>query len=283
MPTAPFLADYAQRMVLYGNAVYMIDVDFGLALIPASGFKVRGSYQPSSWTYQLTLPRPTGEPAKRLVPAAGVVHVLSGATSSSPWRGRSPLERAGLTAGQLANIEKSLGLDSSVPTGGILPQPDAATPMAVKQAQTALSQGKGGLTLVETTAAGWGQGQTAAPRQDWEQKRFGPMPPAPNIALRDSASNAVLAALGASTKLWNGDGASMRESYRLLVANTAQSLAALLEREIGVKLEVPVAFDLSPAGSLDPRGLGRAVGSLVAAGMPLDEAKGIAGLGGRLA
>ena len=161
-----------------------------------------------------------------------------------------------------------------------MPQPDAASPAAVKQAQTALTQGKGGLTLVETTAGGWGQGLTAAPRQDWQQKRFGAMVQQPNVLLRDSASHLVMASLGVNRKLFDGDGSSAQDAHRLMVSGVVQHLAALLEREIGVKLERPLTLDLSPAGGYDVRGVGRAVGSLVQAGVPLDQAIKIAGIEG---
>ena len=64
---------------------------------------------------------------------------------------------------------------------------------------------------------------------------------------------------------------------------SVQELAALLEDEVRVKLGTPVTIDLSPSTSVDARGLGRAVNSLVGAGIDLEEAKTIAGLNGRLA
>ena len=273
-----FLADYASRMMVTGNAIYLIDVEDGIGLIPACAFDVGGGYRPSSWVYSLDLPRPSGDAIKRRVPAGGVVHVKTGATPASPWRGRSALERAGLTSGQLAHIERSLGLDSSVPTGGILPQPDGASAMAVAQANAALSQGKGALTLIETTAGGYGQGPTAAPRKDWEQVRFGPQVQQPNVQLRDSASNLIMASLGINSKIFDGDGASAQAAHRLMVTGVVQHLAALLEREVAVKLLQPLTLDLSPAGGYDVRGIGRALGSLVQAGLPLDQALRVAGI-----
>ena len=268
-------------MMVSGNYVAVIDVEDGIGLIPSCGSDVGGGIRPSSWVYQVDLPRPGGDPIKRRVPAEGVVHVLSGAAAASPWRrGRSPLESAGLTSGQLAHIERSLGLDASVPTGGIMPQPDGASPASVKQAEPALTQGKGGLTLVETVAAGWGQGKTAAPRKDWEQVRFGAMVQQPNVLLRDATGQLIMGALGVNRRLFDGDGASSESAYRGMVSGICQHLAVLLEREIGVKLERPLTLDLSPASGYDVRGIGRAVGALVNAGVPLDSALRIAGVEG---
>ena len=70
----------------------------------------------------------------------------------------------------------------------------------------------------------------------------------------------------------------MREAHRLLAAGPAQTLARLLEVEVGAKLEQPVVLDLSPAQAVDLKGYGRAVASLVGAGVPLDQALKLAGL-----
>lgn len=277
-----FLRDYAQRMLLHGNAIYLVDIEDGLTLIPAASFEVGGGYRSSSWMYSLELNRPSGSPITRRLPGAGVVHVSRGAAAATPWLGRSPLQGC-LAADALAQIERSLGFDSSLPTGGLMPQPDGASPKAINQAQTALTTGKGGIALIETTTAGYGQGKEAAPKGDWDQKRYGPMVPESSISFRDSASMAVLSAIGVSNRLFDGDGAAQRESHRLLVAGVCQELCALLENEVAVKLGTPVTIDLSPSTSVDARGLGRAVGSLVQAGIELEEAKTIAGLNGRLA
>lgn len=48
-------------------------------------------------------------------------------------------------------------------------------PLAELKADIRAARGKA--LLVETTAAGWGEGRTAAPPGDWRSSRFGPMPP----------------------------------------------------------------------------------------------------------
>ena len=87
-------------------------------------------------------------------------------------------------------------MDSSVPGGGaIMPQPDGISPKAIKEIQSALTTGKGAITLVETTGQGFGAGITARPSEDWTQKRFGPVIPEHNIALRDSSHNPYIGAM----------------------------------------------------------------------------------------
>ena len=282
--TPSFLADYAQRMILSGEAIYMIDVDVDgqIALIPSFETQLKGGYSPLSWLYEVSLPRPGQAPVVRRVPAAGIVHVRWGQLPTSPWAGRSPLARAGVTGEQLARIEQSLLHDASVPTGGLMPLPDGATQAHITQAATALKTGKGHTSTIETTSSGFGQGPSAKPAHDWEQKRFGPEPPQENVLLRNSTSDLVLGALGVNSKLLDGDGSSAMAAWRLLLLGPVQTLASLLESEVADKLKTPLRLDLSPAGATDVRGLGRAVGSLVGAGMDLRAAMAIAGLDSRL-
>ena len=70
--TPAFLADYASRMMVTGNAVYLIEVEDGIGLVPSCAFDVGGGYRPSTWVYEVSLPRPSGDPIKRRVPVDGV-------------------------------------------------------------------------------------------------------------------------------------------------------------------------------------------------------------------
>ena len=151
--TPGFLADFAARMALRGEAVYVIDVEGGLSLTGVHGVKIAGSWQPRSWTYEVELPRPSDpRPIVRRLPAEGIVHVKWGESTSEPWQGRSPLTRAGLTAKQLAFIERSLSTDAEPRSGQILPQPDGISPKAVQQVRAAITKGLGGISLIETQA-----------------------------------------------------------------------------------------------------------------------------------
>ena len=276
------LRSYASTMLLRGEFVALVDIDDDgvLGLVQAHEVEVGGSWRPSSWVYRLRIPRPGGEDVVRRSPAAGVIHVKWNEKSSSPWLGRSPLESAGLTSGQLANIERSLGHDASIPTGALLAVPDAASKTQVAQAKNAISSGKGGLSLLETTSSGWGKGGDAKPAKDLQQIRFGGEVPQTNVQLRDSSAAAVMACLGLNRRMFDGDGSSAESAYLLLVTGVCQTLCSLLEREVEDKLEIPVQFDLSPAHAADIRGLGRAIGAMVNAGMSLADAQEAAGLTG---
>ena len=123
------LVDMARRVLLTGNAVYLLDVDAigGMSLVPASSFEVTGGYRPDSWVYRLSLPRPGGEPVTKTKTSDGVVHVKVGPTTIEPWRGVSPLRECGLTSEALAYLDRSLGMDAKPPAGLLMALPDGAT------------------------------------------------------------------------------------------------------------------------------------------------------------
>ena len=276
--TPAFLVDLARRLFTCGNAVYRIDVDGnGLDLVAASSFDVGGSA--GHWVYSLETPQPGDRKAdRRRVSADGVVHVRINAPSSEPWRGRAPWMIASASAKTYAQIEKSLGLDSSVVGGMIMPQPDGASPKSIKEIQGALTAGKGGLTLVETTSQGFGQGLTAAPKQDWEQKRFGALIPEFNTILRDSSASAIMQAFGVSQAMFSGDGNAMREARRLMFLDSILPTSAIIALELTSKLEEPVSIGHELSEHLDSQRMGRFLKSLVDAGFSLPDAAAIVGL-----
>ena len=185
---------------------------------------------------------------------------------------------ASASAKTYAQIEKSLGLDSSVVGGMIMPQPDGASPKSIKEIQGALTAGKGGLTLVETTSQGFGAGITAAPKQDWEQKRFGALIPEFNTILRDSSASAIMEAFGVSQAMFSGDGNAMREARRLMFLDSILPTSAIIALELTSKLEEPVSIGHELSEHLDSQRMGRFLKSLVDAGFSLPDAAAIVGL-----
>ena len=65
---------------------------------------------------------------------------------------------------------------------------------------------------------------------------------------------------------------------RRLTHTTISPVAAIAAAELSAKLETPIAFSFSALHSADIAGKARAVGVLVKAGVPLPEAKELAGL-----
>lgn len=137
---------------------------------------------------------------------------------------------------------------------------------------------RGRALLVETVAAGWGEGRTAAPRRDWQASRLGPEPPGGLVEVRRDAFMAVLAATGTPPSLFlDSDGTGQREALRRWHLGTVLPLAGILERELSEKLEAPVGlvFDNYP---LDLAGRAQSFQKLVAGGVSVAEALATAGL-----
>ena len=78
----------------------------------------------------------------------------------------------------------------------------------------------------------------------------------------------------------SSDASGQRESWRRFLHGSVQPLGDLLAGELAVKLDVPglaLKFDRLMASDLSGRA--RALGSMVQAGMSLDDARRLAGLG----
>ena len=246
------LSMIARQTIGLGNAVFQINSD---VLVPVVSYSIAGNADPESWRYSVKLPFPNGDNPKdpedlpvTVLPATRVLHVRYMPRPSAPWHGVAPLTAAGLTASQLAKIEQSLEYDASLPTGGILPMPDGVAPATVTKAGIALSDGKGKIGLLETTAQGMGQGTTAAPKGDWEQKRFGAMIPASSIEAREKALESVLEAMGVPSAMHRSNGAALRESFRHFNAVTIEPLAELIATELSEKYGRDIDNDVPTGG-----------------------------------
>ena len=154
------LSMLARQTISLGNAVFQIGAN-GNGLLPVVSYSIRGNAGPESWRYQVRLPFPNGDepidpenlPVTEL-PQDRVIHVRYMPRPGAPWQGVSPLAAAGLSSQTLAYIERSLSYDARPPSGLILPQPDGLSTKGATQVKAALTDGRGGLTPIETTQAG---------------------------------------------------------------------------------------------------------------------------------
>ena len=136
----------------------------------------------------------------------------------------------------------------------------------------------GAFNLIETTAQGFGQGITAAPKKDWMQERIGAMVPETNIALRTESAKAILEAFGVAPAMFEGDGNAMREARRLMFLDTILPTSAIIADELSAKLETTVEISHNESEYADSQRLGRYLKSLIDAGYPLPDAANIVGL-----
>ena len=282
--TPGVLAQIGRDLIRSGQSLHVIDVSrLGrVALLPASSWHFEGNAHPSTWYVRATYYGPSTSTTRRL-PFAGVVFVKWGSTPGQPYVGTGPLSWAHLTARLQSETERSLADEMAGPLAHLLPVPQdggdesADDPLAVLKADIRGARGRA--LLLETVAAGWGEGRGAAPGRDWQPSRLGPMPPASMAAIRNDAFGAVLGATGTPPSLFTdgADGTAQREAVRRWHLGTVLPLARILEAELTEKLEagVSLTFDAYP---LDLAGRAQAFQKLVAGGVPVQKALGTSGL-----
>ena len=115
--TPQILALLGRQLVVRGEALLLIDVDVEAGIVslrPASAWDVIGGSDPASWRYRIDLAGPSRTTTVSR-PAEAVAHVRVNADPGTPWKGQSPLARAGLTAALAAQLEKGLTAEARTP------------------------------------------------------------------------------------------------------------------------------------------------------------------------
>ena len=251
-------------------------------LVVVDSWHFEGADDPDSWTVRATSYGPSTS-VTRNVPAAGVVFVRWGSEPGQPYTGTGPLSWASTTARLQSESERSLADEAGTPIANLIPFPsdpgddddDDDTLGALK---TTIAGARGSALLLETLAAGMGEGRQAAPAKDWVANRLGPMPPESMVSVRRDTFAAVLAACGCSAALFDSsDGTAKREALRQWHLSTVRPLARMLEAELTEKLETDVRlrFDSYP---LDMVSRAQVVDKLVKAGVAADVALASVGL-----
>ena len=288
--TPAIRASIARSLVRRGECVFLIRVQAGaVRLIPVGSWDVRGAAAPETWVYRVDTFGPSGNQT-HLVPGSAVVHPKYSYDSARPWLGLSPLAWASLTGTLAAALESRLGQEAGAPVGAVIPIPadpqhggnddddDVEKPLDQLRKDMAALAGKTG--LVETVAAGWGEGRGAAPQADWAPRRIGANPPATLAVLRSDTGQAVLGACGVPVSLFtDADGTSQRESWRRFVMGSVEPLAEIVAAELADKLDVPgLRFDFARLWAHDLAGRAQSFKGMVAGGMDVDKAAALSGL-----
>ena len=277
------LGQIGRDLIRSGDSMHAIRVsgDGLVRLIPCSSWHWEGSHDPDSWTVRATAYGPSTSTTWNL-PSSGVVFLKWGSSPGQPYIGTAPTSWAHTTARLGSEVERSIADEVGGPLAQLLAIPSDGgddsddDPLKLLKADIAGARGKA--LLLETSAAGWGEGKDAAPQQDWKQSRLGPSPPDIMAMLRRDAFAHVLAACGTPPSLFtDADGTSQRESVRRWHLGTVLPLARLVEHELSAKLETEVRlkFDAYP---IDLAGRAQAFQKLVAGGVAVTEALATAGL-----
>ena len=281
--TPVFLAQAGRDLVRSGDSMHVIDVDRAgrVSLLPCSSWHFEGDAHPRTWTVRATYYGPSTSTTRHL-PFAGVVFVRWGSTPGQPYVGTGPLSWAHTTARLQSETERSLADEAGGPLAQLLPVPqdggDDSQDDPLGELKADVRTARGRALLVETVAAGWGEGRTSAPQRDWVASRLGPNPPESMATIRQDAFAAVLAATGTPPSLFvDADGTAQREAVRRWHLGTVLPLARILEAELTAKLEgkVRLKFDAYP---LDLAGRAQAFQKLVSGGVPVTEALATSGL-----
>ena len=215
-----YLAQVGRDLVRSGDSMHVVRVGAmgEVRLIPASSWHFEGNHDPSTWTVRVTAYGPSTSTTWN-IPASGVVFVRWGSNPGQPYVGTGPLSWAHTTARLQSEAERSLADEAQGPIAQLLAIPQdggdagADDPLASLKADIRTARGKA--LLVETSAAGWGEGRSGAPQRDWMASRLGPMPPPGMVDLAQSAFERVLAACGTPPPLFiDSDGTAQREAVR---------------------------------------------------------------------
>ena len=243
----------------------------------------RVSHDPDTWTVRATAYGPSTSTTWNL-PGAGVVFVRWGATPGQPYTGTGPLSWAHTTTRLASEAERSLADEAAGPLAQILAVPqDGGDPDDDGDVYAALradiARARGRALLVETTAAGWGEGMASAPQRDWSAARLGPTPPAVMAEVSRDAFTRTLAACGIPPSLFtdDADGTAQREALRRWHMGTVVPMARLLEAELRDKLEADVRLRFDPY-PLDIQGRAAGFAKMVAGGVSVEQALAASGL-----
>ncbi len=275
--TPGMLGAIGREMVRGGESVWQIVVDgTGLHLLPVVNMDVEGSAMPSSWMYRITLNGPSGNNTTRRVPASSVVHCMFSYDSTRPWRGRSPLSYASLSATVLARLEQSLSSEANTPTLKTLPLA-GVTPEERDRVQKAVAAarqpGNGGTVIAVDDPADMRSRGEARIKADWNTTAIQPAPDQNTVEAHRLAGYGVLLALGVPAPLFDPRAAAgAKEGLRQFLRVAVAPKARVVEAELRTKLDAPrLRLDFSQLFAADITANSAALGQIVKAMMVAKE------------
>ena len=267
----PALRGYTGRqLILRGEVVFVLDGAGGLSLTPAASWEVKGTADPSTWTYKTTINGPSKSVVLE-VPASRILHLMYQRSESQPWRGVGPLEDCAETHNLAMALETRLRQEVGGPVGMVVPIPDDGQTSGL---ELDINTMRGETRLTPSVANNWQAGAQGSPRTDWRSLRIGAQPPEVLARLRGDAGRDILAACGVPSGLiGQTDGTTLREELRQFLHIGVNPVAGELADTIARTFDLDTFdFDFSPLMASDLSGRARSFGQLVKGGMDLDKA-----------
>ncbi len=270
------LSMIGRSLIRRGESLWLIEVDpqSGVSLIPASSYDLDGGDRPASWRYRLDLQGPSRLRTVRRG-YEEVLHVRINADAARPWKGQAPWTAAKLSVNVLAQLEKSLSLETKITPARIVPYP-----YHDQEQVTNLRDGleHGGYLTVATAQGGM---DAPYPSSSLEPRSIGPEPSDALVRLRQQMVSELFGCCGCPQELFGlegGEGNSAREALRRWLHSTLLPWGDVVSQELSRKLDrqISLSFDRLMAGDIASRA--RSYMQLVSAGMDLAKAAALTGL-----
>ena len=263
------------QLALSGNAILSLEsTEAGLMAVPATGYADTGNHDPATWIYTVDTSGP-GTSYSRRRRGADLLHFRLDTEPRTPWRGVSPLRRAGFDAHALAGLSRQVAETTDAPHGWFMTdgafEDEESLQSVVESYRT--TRGRA-IAMTRTVAAA--QKQTELTQFGAHALRFDQ---GLQLLRRDMAAE-VSAALGIPAALIHGtSGVQGREAWRQLGVYLG-GIGELLAVEVAEKLDERVSFDFSGLAAADIRARAAAFKSLVAGGLSEESALRIVALDG---
>lgn len=264
-----FISTLMRDLMLYGNAVY--EITDPPDLMRAGSFEVYGK---KTLRYRLTHPYPDGQTTKNLVRDA-VCHVLINANRDQPWLGRSPFENSILAPVERGLIEQALMVSKRILT---MPGPEVnpETRHADRDAYTAQlaeSLKTQGYMLVQSKNARGTDTPVSVVTLRME-------PDQQALALRENLVREIWEAIGYPPILRadTPPGQAEKDARAAWIDGWLASTMDSVAEQLSEALACDVKIDTTPAKVPQIQDQSKIVAELAGAGIPLDEAKRVAGL-----
>lgn len=251
----------ARALALRGEAVFLIRDD---RLVACADWDV-STRDGVPRAYRVSVSEAGGGRTETAL-AAEVLHFRIGSDTVSPWTGQSPLQRSGLSASLLHEVETALrDVFRDAPVGSqIVHLPDGtAEDMDIMRAAF---RGKRGSTLViEGTAQATAAGQN--PQLGQKPDQLSPdLQKATAVEALTAARDAVAMAFGVLPSMLNraATGPAVREGQRHLAVWQIQPMADLMAEEASEKLGGTVQIDvMRNLQAFDTGGRARALKTII--------------------